>query len=194
MFLLRPPTPEHVSRFLEEQRALPLRYPDVGATRGVLPAGYAHDRYSVLLGKGAATFERACAAVDAWKVYPSSWVTPLPADAPPNEGLTYAVLIRHFGFYSLNGCRVVYLVEDHGAVERRGFALGTLPGHEEQGEERFRVSWDAASDEVHYDVVAFSRPRNPLVRLGTPVTRALQRRFSRDTRACMLAAAGAQRP
>jgi hypothetical protein len=41
---------------------------------------------------------------------------------------------------------------------------------------------------VLYDIVAFSRPRHFLARLGYPYTRIVQRRFARDSAAAMLRA------
>jgi uncharacterized protein (UPF0548 family) len=81
-------------------------------------------------------------------------------------------------------------VDEAGPVARFGFAYGTLPGHAESGEERFLVEWDRTGDAVRYDVLAFSRPRHPLARLGYPLTRRAQRRFARDSAAAMLRAAG----
>ena len=54
--------------------------------------------------------------------------------------------------------------------DRRGFAYGTLPGHPESGEELFAVRYDAATDEVHAEVVAFSRHGTWWSKLGSPVT------------------------
>ena len=60
-------------------------------------------------------------------------------DAPIRTGTTVAVAVLHFGFWSLNACRIAY-VEDANA-ERYGFAYGTLTEHEEIGEERFTVEF-----------------------------------------------------
>jgi uncharacterized protein (UPF0548 family) len=82
-------------------------------------------------------------------------------------------------------------VSGAGAPSRTGtsdvvrFAYGTLPGHAESGEERFLVEWDRTTDAVHYDILAFSRPRHPLARLGYPLTRRVQRRFARDSATAM---------
>jgi uncharacterized protein (UPF0548 family) len=49
-------------------------------------------------------------------------------------------VVNHGFCWSLNPCRVVYVLEETGGeVERYGFAFGTLPGHSEEGEERFTV-------------------------------------------------------
>jgi uncharacterized protein (UPF0548 family) len=69
-----------------------------------------------------------------------------------------------------------------------GFAYGTLPEHAESGEERFLIEWDRGENSVWYDILAFSRPRHWLARLGYPLTRRLQARFRRDSAAAMLKA------
>lgn len=196
MMLLRCPEDAAVERFLRAQSLLPFSYREVGATRGEPPAsGYLVDAYDAVLGHGEACFERACAAINGWKMYPPSWFRIYPdGGASPREDLVFINRIHHLGLWSLNSCRVLYLIHEQGPVERRGFAFGTLPGHEEQGEERFRVSWDRASGEVRYDVLAFSRPRGSLARLGAPVARALQRRFARETRMAMIEASRLNSP
>ena len=77
------------------------------------------------------------------------------------------MIARVFGLWWVNACRIVYRLDGHDASRRYGFAYGTLPGHVEQGEERFMVEWDQ-EDNVWYDLRAFSRPRYWLVRLGYP--------------------------
>jgi uncharacterized protein (UPF0548 family) len=48
-------------------------------------------------------------------------------------GTGVGVLGLHFGFWSLNACRIVYVIEEEEAslLRRYGFAFGTLPGHVE---------------------------------------------------------------
>ena len=43
-------------------------------------------------------------------------------------------------------------------------------------------------DSVWYDIHAFSRPQQAMVRLGFPFARMLQRRFARESLAAMVAA------
>jgi uncharacterized protein (UPF0548 family) len=57
---------------------------------------------------------------------------------------------------------------------RWGFAYGTLPGHLEQGEEAFVVS-TSPEETVRFDIVAFSRPGDSVVRLSGPIGRGFQR-------------------
>ena len=106
-------------------------------------------------------------------------------ETPIQAGQVVAVIARFFGLWWLNACRIVYVVDEEGPVQRYGFAYGTLPEHAESGEERFTVEWHEQDDAVWYDIVAFSRPQQLLARLGYPFTRRLQRRFARDSAAAM---------
>jgi uncharacterized protein (UPF0548 family) len=63
-------------------------------------------------------------------------------------------------------------VDDPG---RFGFAYGTLAVHPARGEEAFVVERTPEGG-VRAQVVAFSRPHHPLVRLGGPVARRQQAR------------------
>jgi uncharacterized protein (UPF0548 family) len=89
-----------------------------------------------------------------------------------------AVGIRHLGFWSLNGCRVVYHTTS-------GYAYGTLPTHAEAGEELFEVLLEPRTEAVVYRIRATSRPFALIARLGQPIVRALQARFRRDSAAAM---------
>ena len=102
-----------------------------------------------------------------------------------------AVVVHYLNCYWLNACRIVYVIEDNGPLERFGFAYGTLRDHAESGEERFSVEWNRETDEVSYDLLAFSRPNYLLVRLGYPFARRLQRRFASDSGQAMLKAVAA---
>lgn len=173
-----------IEEFLDGQRASPYSYPGVGASRVGAKSvdGYVVDHNRVRLGIGEETFIRASEALRGWKMFDLGWVRIYPPGAPIELETTVAVVGRHFGFWSLNACRIVYLVEEEGEVHRYGFAYGTLPEHAESGEERFTVEWNRADNSVWYDVYAFSRPRHPLARLGYPVGRVLQKRFARDSK------------
>ena len=201
MFYLRNPTRSDLDAIAREHGHLPFTQPGVGATRRVplagtgsdvpddlAPPGFAVDRYGVIVGRGQNAFERACAAVRRFAMYPPGWTrVHLPdGDETIREGGVFVAVVRHFGFYSAMPCRIVYPVDESGPVQHFGFALGTVSGHPESGEERFWVSWDTRDDTVRYDVVAFSRPRHFLARLGYPLARMLQKRFARDSRANMI--------
>jgi uncharacterized protein (UPF0548 family) len=192
VFQLTRPSAAQVNAFVAAQHGATFSYPEVGATRnGAAPAGYNVDHNRVRLGTGAETFRRATAAVRAWRMSSLGWMSIQPANAPVTPGETVAAVVRHHGFWSLNACRVVYLLDDEeDGLRRTGFAYGTLPAHAEIGEERFSVEWHLADDSVWYDLYAFSRPGHLLARLGSPLARRLQRRFARDSKQAMLDAAG----
>ena len=187
MFCFRRPSESEIQRYLAAQRDLPFSCPEVGATREDRPPkGYAVDRYRVRLGEGEEVFGRARGALRGWQQFDLGWARIVPRTAPIEVGTTVAVLARHYGFWSLNTARIVYLLEETGDVERFGFGYGTLPGHAERGEERFSVEWNREDGSVHYDVFAISRPKHPLAWLGYPFARLLQMRFARDSKRVMV--------
>jgi uncharacterized protein (UPF0548 family) len=98
---------------------------------------------------------------------------------PVTPGTGVAVQVHHLGFWSLNGCRVLYSIGD-GETEY-GFAYGTLSNHAGSGEEIFLVRRKRRTGNVEYVIRAVSKPRVMLARLGYPLTRSLQARFRQDS-------------
>jgi uncharacterized protein (UPF0548 family) len=98
------------------------------------------------------------------------------------------VLAHLPGFWSLNACRIVFVIDEEGEVRRYGFAYGTLPEHVERGQESFVIEWNNEDDSVWYDIFAYSRPNHFLAKMGYPITRLLQKRFARDSMKAMLSA------
>ena len=192
MLLLREPSDERVRRFLDGQRSLPFSYPEVGASQGRAPtSGYGVNYHRGQLGTGSQAFARAVAALKNWKMYETGWTRLCWPDASISEGTLVGVVGRHLGFRSLNACRIVYVYEDEEpTLQRYGFAVGTLPGHVERGEERFSIEWREADDAVYYEVFAFSRPAHPLVKATQPLARRIQRRFAIDSLQSMRVAVG----
>ncbi len=90
-------------------------------------------------------------------------------------------MARVCGIWTVNVCRIVYVVDEQGPVSRFGFAYGTLPGHMECGEERFMVEWRHGDDSVWYTVRAISRPGRWLTRLTYPLVHLLQHRFGQHS-------------
>lgn len=72
-------------------------------------------------------------------------------------------------------CHVVRVVDE---PSRRGFAYGTLPGHAEGGEELFIISRDD-TDQVAFEITAFSRAATWWARAVTPVSHRVQDRVTR---------------
>jgi uncharacterized protein (UPF0548 family) len=189
MISVRRPSDAEIDAFLRSQAGAPFSYAALGAAAGVPPPGYNIDRNRTQLGSGEARFERAVAAVRRWEMFNIGWVSLCWPNTPIEPGREVAILVSLYGLCSLNACRIVYVVEENADVRRFGFAYGTLADHMESGEERFTVEWRRDDDSVWYDILAFSRPRHPLARLGHPLSRALQKRFARDSLDAMRRAA-----
>jgi uncharacterized protein (UPF0548 family) len=190
MFLFHQPTDEDVTNFIASQQDLSFTYSQVGSTATQPPqSGFKVDHNQVLLGEGEATFQRAVAALRVWKQFDLGWVTVTPKGKPLEVGTTVAVRAHTFGLWSLSAARIVYVIDERETQSAQfGFAYGTLPDHVECGEERFRIEW-REDNSVWYDIYAFSRPQHPLVRLGAPLARRLQKRFVSESLAAMKSAA-----
>ena len=187
MFLLTDPSRTTIQDFLDAASALPFSYPHVGQTRPQnVPAGYDRDHNRVRIGRGSVDYQKAKHAIDAWKMFDFPWLRLVWNDTPIEVGRNVAILVRHMGFYSLNASRIIYVFDENSDdISRYGFAYGTLTDHNEQGEERFCVELNWKTDEVWYDLYAFSKPKHPLARLGYFYSRHLQREFVKSSKAAM---------
>ena len=153
---------------LSDLAAMTFTYQQMGATGGELPDGYHHVRKSAVIGNGRPRFDDAAAKVMRWGMLRGAGV--LVEASSEVAAVGSEVLV---GLGPLRApCRVVYVIDEE---NRRGFAYGTLPGHPESGEERFAVRYDPLTDDVHAEVVAFSRHATWWSRLGSPVTALAQR-------------------
>jgi uncharacterized protein (UPF0548 family) len=179
MFWLRQPSEQSIARFIAESTALPLSYAPVGIA-AQLPDRFTVDETSVVVGAGADAFHRARRALQQWAHFDLGWVRIAPLSAPVEIGTIVAVVVHHLGFWSINGCRVVYLLADDPEREF-GFAYGTLSNHAEKGEEIFQVTRSPRTNEVRYRIRAVSRPNALLAWCGYPVTRRIQARFRVDS-------------
>ncbi|MCY1143476.1 DUF1990 domain-containing protein [Actinoplanes sp. Pm04-4] len=149
-----------------------LTYAEVGATReGQLPAGYEHVFRDARLGQGRATYEKAANGLFHWRMHRAAGLKVHGVNGPAAVGVDVTLRLLVLSI----PCRVVYTVDE---PNRRGFGYGTLPGHPESGEEAFFVVLKD-DGEVRFELRAFSRPANLLVRLGSPVAK-LAQRFATD--------------
>ena len=155
----------------------------MGATRQLDTTGLAErydlDRRDFLLGTGRRLYERASESLELWRHFEIPWLGFYSGGSRVHEDQVVATLASVAGVWFLNPCKVVY-AELQGP-EHVAFAYGTLEGHAEAGEERFQVSYDAATEEVRYQIVAFSRPALVLSRLGYFWARRLQKRFAEES-------------
>jgi uncharacterized protein (UPF0548 family) len=180
MFLARRPSQPAIAEFLDRSRDLQLSYAPIGIASQT-PGGFNADLASAVIGHGRETFERAKIALAEWRHYEMGWVELFPGGAAIEPGTVVAVLVHHLGFWSLNGCRVVYGVGDRQTGSSFGFAYGTLSNHAEMGEEIFEVRLEPESEEVIYRIQAVSKPHAAMAWIGYPIARYFQERFRRDS-------------
>ena len=190
MLSLRRPDAAAIQSHLDRQATLAYSYNEVGATRTALngaiaglEVGSVVDHNRVKLGEGEAVFARARQAVQRWEMFNIGWAELCWPTAPIEVGQTVGIMMHARVAWSLNVCRIVYLLDEQSGdssrpVDRYGFAYGTLPDHAKSGEERFLVEHDRIDDSVWYDLLAFSRPGGLLTRLADRQVRQLQRRFA----------------
>ncbi|MDB5385334.1 MAG: hypothetical protein JWM11_980 [Planctomycetaceae bacterium] len=185
MLSLRKPSAELIRRFLSEQAKLDFTYKAVGATAGIPPDGYLVDHTRIKLGDGRQVYDAAKRALKRWDQFRLGWLEAGPPETPIQTGAVVAILARAIGLWWLNACRIISVVDQDGEISRFGFAYGTLPDHAGTGEERFLVEWNQSDNSVWYDILAFSRPNQLLVRLGYALVRRTQKRFGRESSAAM---------
>ncbi len=114
-------------------------------------------------------------------ICPSGYGTDQVREELGSPGSVIAVLAWHSCFWSLNACRIVYIINEQGPVTKFGFGYGTLPDHAETGEERFLLEWGKSTEVVSYDILVFSNPNSLLGWLAYPLVRFIQNRFRRDS-------------
>lgn len=151
-------------------------YEPVGCTRPGAPAPvgfHVHHREAVIGNR--ADWDKARAALLAWRMFDLDWVTLL-TEGPPSVGGIATVNAQVGPLRLTNPCKVIELYESD---DHFGFSYGTLEGHAMSGEERFSIHRDG--DEVRYEILAYSKPGTLLARLGLPVVRRLQRRFGTES-------------
>jgi uncharacterized protein (UPF0548 family) len=191
VFLKRRPSNAEIEQFLDRSHDLPLSYSPTGIVRhGSLVDRL--DEQVATVGRGEADFRRARLALASWKHFDIGWVEAFPTQMSIDAGTDVAVLIRHLGFWSLNGARVLYQVGGADGQGAFGFAYGTLTNHAESGEELFEVSIDRPNGDVMYRIRAVSRPQSALTWIGQPIVRLLQGRFRRDSAGAMRRAVSAR--
>jgi uncharacterized protein (UPF0548 family) len=126
------------------------------------------------LGSGAAVLDRAGAVVLGWGLQRGAGLQ-VTADRPRAQpGRDVVIGIPAGPLSMLAPCRVVEVVEED---DRRGFSYVTLPGHPERGIEHFLVL-RGEDGRVELTVQALAGPGTPLVRVGWPVGRLLQRFYT----------------
>ncbi|MBS1806191.1 MAG: DUF1990 domain-containing protein [Acidobacteria bacterium] len=143
-----------------------------------LPAGFVQDVSRSEIGMGRNAFEQAIRAFEQWRQFDLGWVRVGNIDAEIRVGQIVAVEVQALGLRSLNLSQIVSVTRE---TDVFGFIYKTTQHHAEEGEERFLLTFDPGTNEVHYELEAVSRPQHWLALLGYPVTRSFQHRFARES-------------
>jgi uncharacterized protein (UPF0548 family) len=144
---------------------------------GPIPLGFAHDFLRTELGRGETLFHAGCNALRNWDQFDLGWVRVANGRPSIVPGELVAVEAHTAFFWSINFSRITEVADP----VCFGFLYTTTRMHVEEGQERFVIEYDAASGRVFYVTDAVSRPRHPLARIGYRFSRAMQRRFARDS-------------
>lgn len=161
-----------MQRLLQDLENAEPTYGDIGATlAGKTPEGFHRDHFEDVVGEGADAFQRAVTGLKTWKAHRLPGMRVFPEQLGIHTGATVVLTVGTPIASLVAPCRVVGVVDGQ---TRWGFAYGTLPGHPEQGEESFAVSM-SSDGTVHFEIEAFSRPADTLVRLSGPFGRGVQR-------------------
>ena len=138
------------------------------------------------IGRGRRDYERASEALGSLECLELTWL----AHCAHADSL--AICSRQFGcVWLMNANRIISRENDRSnGGRRRSITWATTQRHVLCGEERVSVVWDAATDDVRFQVLSFSRPRHLYSWAAYPYVLAQQRRFARDAAEAMRAKVG----
>jgi uncharacterized protein (UPF0548 family) len=185
------PNAEYLAGVVERVRGEDVTYEQPGGTKSIaLPGGYDHLWEAAVVGRGEIGWARSRDALRHWQAHLYAGFTITPADAPIEPG-TVIVTSRRVGpVFVVAPCRVIYRTDEE---DRFDFALGTLPGHPEHGEEAFHLN-RTEQGAVRFEVITFSRPAGLAARLGGSLARGVQaaivRRYLKGVEAYVNAGTG----
>ena len=133
MFLLTKPSQAFIQNFIDRCEDSEYSYAEVGFSITGSPLNYNTDHNRILIGHGQEDFEKAKTAIRSWKMFDMPWVELCWPDTPVSVGENVGILVDHFGFYSLNACRIVYLIDEITAMHRYGLCLRYVKGTRRNG-------------------------------------------------------------
>lgn len=186
MLSFRKPSAERLAEMLRRCESSKLSYAFPGSIeRGKTPTGFNRDRAKCLLGVGKEAWSAALESFKLWRFMPTSVVEVVPPETIECEQIV-GVLFYGLGVWSSNPARIIRVHDfENENVTQYGFTYATLPGHVEQGEERFLLNWNRETDEVWYELDAVSRPNHMLAWIAYPYARWQQARFRKQSCASM---------
>ena len=106
---------------------LEFSYSAVGATANQLPAGFVVDRTRIKLGEGELVFQAAKAALQRWRQFDLGWMEAWPPQTPIQTGEVVAIVARAIGLWTLNACKIVYVVDESGPISRLAWLVARCP-------------------------------------------------------------------
>lgn len=185
MFIFLKPSKQQLEDFHKSQTRLLPNLDEVGLTRdGGAPqsGGYNCDEAKQVLGTGEKVFDFLVRRIKEWEHFDIWWLFVYPDKPEMEEGTTLVVSANHGPLWSLNACKIVYVIDEETSAHKRfGYGYATLQGHSEQGEERFLLEWNKSDDKVIYLINAYSRSNHPLVSMLYPIARFFQNKFRSDS-------------
>jgi uncharacterized protein (UPF0548 family) len=179
------PSVFRIKKVLEEALTSEYTYSEVGFTEcdNTIPKGYSKNHYLKFLGVGKDIFNIGKSAVSKGKMYQlkSLELHICNEVVELEQGTVMAVVARHFGIWSINPIRVVYIVDrTYNDYAVFSLAVGTLGGHEEKGEERFSVRL-SSENKVYYEIFSFNTPAGILPEIAYPLERIVLHSFARNS-------------
>jgi uncharacterized protein (UPF0548 family) len=184
VFRLFRPSEDEKLKLLITARETPVSSPNLltlaDGALGTPPKGFVHDISRTEIGRGLQAFESARDAFLRWQQFDLGWVQVLNPTVEIAPGRLVGVEVHTACLWSVVLNR---LVETVNTPSRFGFMYATTALHVEQGQERFVIEFDPLTESVSYLIEAVSRPRHLLARIAYPFSRAMQRRFARDSHA-----------
>ena len=112
MLFFRKPSESSIRSLLAERGAMTYSYPQVGATRSAPPAGWRINHLRLKAGSGRAKFDALAEALFSWKLLAIDGLLVFPSAPALQPGTDVAILSRHFGIWSVDFCRVIYVLQD----------------------------------------------------------------------------------
>src|SRR4051794_17074000 len=104
-----------LERLRSRYEQMRLTYDEVGATTGILPAGYAHTRRRVRIGNGNRVFTQASAAPLSWQMHRRSGLSVAASGRVSTDSTVVLGLGYRLGV--VIPCRIIYVVDE---PRRRG--------------------------------------------------------------------------
>jgi len=138
------------------------------------------------LGSGVEAFEAGVGGLRSWACHGGIDAEIYPADAPIEEGTTLLVILAVGPMRIIVPDRIVAVIDE---PDRFGFAYGTLPGHQEVGEESYLVERHG-DGRVTATIAVDARAATKAARAIAPVVTVFQRAALKRYLAALAAAAG----